>query len=568
MSKGGISVNVGERQRKLSLWAEQLRAHAGLDLFKSREDLRLYDLYHLVYEPIWLRLAHDRVAQNSGSVTAGCDGINMADFDKNLEGNLRALADDLRDQTFRPHPVRRVMIPKKDGKMRPLGIPSIRDRIVQESLRMVLEPIFEAEFYEHSYGFRPNRSTVNALARVIHCADNSKKYFWVIEGDIKSYFDSIHHKKLMQLLRRRIRDKKLLRLIWRFLRAGVMEGALFRPTTEGTPQGGIISPLLANVYLHELDMFIQRRVDLKRSVRNKRRHAGHGNFVYIRYADDFVVMCNGDKSEAEAMKLELKQFLADGLMLTLSDEKTKITHIDDGFKFLGYDIRREMTATGVKFPKALIPKEAVKKFRAKMLAITARSSCIHAVNAKLIAINQYLHGWGCHFRYAYNAKRVFAKLDDFVFWQMAHWLGAKFKCRMQDVFRRHYKSIGGNRTLASETNALWRLRTLQHERLQERTFRNPYTTANPLLIRTEGFGTMAVWLGNESRPGIEDLRPIVMERDGGVCRQCGQKVNEETAVLDHIRAVKRFRRPVDANALMNLQTLCISCHNQKTARGD
>jgi RNA-directed DNA polymerase len=209
-------MDVGERQRKLNLWAEQLRTNPDAGLFAERKDLRLYDLYHLVYEPTWLRQAHDRVAQNAGSVTAGCDGITMAKFDEDLEGNLKKLADELRTQTFRPHPVRRVHIPKKDGKLRPLGIPSIRDRIVQESLRMVLEPIFEGEFYELSFGFRPNRSTIDALATVTHRASNKGRYFWVIEGDIKSYFDTIHHKKLMQLLRRRIRDKKLLLLLWHF----------------------------------------------------------------------------------------------------------------------------------------------------------------------------------------------------------------------------------------------------------------------------------------------------------------------------------------------------------------
>ena len=558
-------MNVGERQRKLSLWAEQLRADADQGLFKSRDDLRLYDLYHLVYEPTWLRLAHDRVAQNTGSITAGCDGINMARFDENLEDNLQRLADDLRNETFRPLPVRRVMIPKKNGKLRPLGIPSIRDRIVQESMRMVMEPIFEAEFYGHSYGFRPNRSTTDALATIVH--RSSAGYHWVIEGDIKAYFDTIHHQKLMQLLRRRIRDKKLLRLIWRFLRAGVMEDGLFATTTQGTPQGGIISPLMANVYLHELDMFMSRKADRSVSMKRRLRKRGHSNFVHVRYADDFVVMCNGTQEQAVATKQELQQFLTNALHLTLSVEKTKITHIDDGFRFLGFDIQRGVVSSGEKFPKLLIPQDAIQMIRAKILAMTDKSSCSHSFNAKLMALNQLVRGWAGYYCFAYNAVRVFGKLDTLIFWRMAHWLGMKFRSRISVMLQQYYRSINGVKTFINGDHWLVRFRD-QHQRLLRlKTFENPYTASHPRLLRVEGFA-LPVWLGNERRPGVLDLRPLVLERDGWTCRHCAQAVTEATVELDHIRPVKRFKRPVDANFLENLQALCVPCHKRKSARRD
>ena len=557
-------MNVGERQRKLSLWAEQLRADRNLPLFSRREDHRLYDLYHLVYEPTWLRAAHDRVARNSGSITAGCDGVNMAQFDERLEDNLRQLADELRNQTFRPHPVRRVYIPKTGGRMRPLGIPSIRDRIVQESLRMVLEPVFEGEFYNHSFGFRPNRSTKDALAVVTYSAGTRPRYYWVVEGDIAACFDTIHHRKLMGLLRRRIRDDKLLLLVWRFLRAGVMEGKLFKDTVRGTPQGGIISLLLANVYLHELDMFMERRTGLSPDEKKRRRLRGLGNFVHVRYADDFVVMTNGTREEAEAMRSELQQFLTDELKLSLSMEKTRITHIDDGFRFLGFDIRRHMTGCGVKLPKLLIPRDSVRKVRATVLAITALSSCNQSVNAKIVALNHLLRGWANHYHNAYNAARVFYKLDSFVFWQFAHWLAEKFKCRLSQVLRRHYRHAGGVKTLASADKALWRMRTLKCELLRQRTFVNPYSSPNPALERANEFGTAPQWLGNETRPGIEDLRFAVHRRDNWFCRNCGCKVSEATAKLDHVRGVQTFTRPEDANVENNLQTLCVLCHKHKT----
>ncbi|MCI0526776.1 MAG: hypothetical protein L0Y56_04890 [Nitrospira sp.] len=220
-------MNIGEMQRKLSVWAEQ------------DKNFKFFDLYHLLYDKDWLRLAHDDVKQNAGSVTAGCDGINMKYFDENLEENLKILAQELKSESFEPYPVRRVYIPKPNGKVRPLGIATIKDRIVQEALRMILEPIFEADFRQYSFGFRPNRCTMDAIKCILWSTQERKRYFWIIGGDISSYFDTVNHRKLLKLLRRRIKDKKILRLIWKFLRAGVMEGKLFRDTKIGTPQGGI-----------------------------------------------------------------------------------------------------------------------------------------------------------------------------------------------------------------------------------------------------------------------------------------------------------------------------------------
>src|SRR2546425_3568242 len=175
-------------QRKLSLWAEK------------DKNLKFFDLYHLLYDKDWLRLAHDGVAQNAGSTTAGCDGIDMKTFDENLEINLQKLAQELKAETFEPYPVRRTFIPKSNGKERPLGIPTIRDRIVQEALRMILEPIYEADFSQYSFGFRPNRCTMDAIKCITWSTQERKKYFWIIEGDISSYFDTINHKKLFELM--------------------------------------------------------------------------------------------------------------------------------------------------------------------------------------------------------------------------------------------------------------------------------------------------------------------------------------------------------------------------------
>jgi RNA-directed DNA polymerase len=195
-------MNIGEIQRLLSVKAEKESNH------------QFDDLYGLLCNKDWLRLAHDHVKQNAGSMTAGCDGIDMKDFDENLESNLQKLREELKEGKFQPYPVRRVYILKANRKLRPLGIPSIKDRIVQETLRMILEPIYEAKFSLYSFGFRPNHCTMDAIKCIIWSTQEHKKYFWVIEGDISSYFDTINHRRMMKILRQHIKDKRVLGARW------------------------------------------------------------------------------------------------------------------------------------------------------------------------------------------------------------------------------------------------------------------------------------------------------------------------------------------------------------------
>jgi len=212
----------------------------------------------------------------------------MSQFNGDLEGNLRRLRDALQATTFEPLPVRRVYIPKANGKQRPIGIATIDDRIVQEALRMALEPIWEADFYRHSYGFRPNRSTYDAIAYLGKSliGTSGYTYQWVIEGDIASYFDAIPHRKLVKAVKKRVADRNIRDLLWKFLRAGVMHQDHYRETLTGTPQGGIISPLAANIYLHQLDRYMESTYLHFTSIqRVRRRKRGKGNVLYVRYAD-------------------------------------------------------------------------------------------------------------------------------------------------------------------------------------------------------------------------------------------------------------------------------------------
>ena len=232
-----------------------------------------------------------------GGQTDGVDGQTRLAFKEDYERQMKMLIDQLKRKTYKPQPVRRVYIPKHDGKQRPLGIPALRDRIVQEALRAILDPIYESDFYQHSYGFRKGRRTMDAIGNLMPLFYANAKYFYVIEGDLQSYFDTVHHRTLMKLLRRRLKDRALLDLIWKFLKSGVMEGGLFARTDSGVPQGGVISPLLANVYLNEFDRWAATQWDPNPNARQGRRKAGLGNRKMMRYADDFVVVSNGTKAE-------------------------------------------------------------------------------------------------------------------------------------------------------------------------------------------------------------------------------------------------------------------------------
>jgi RNA-directed DNA polymerase len=248
------------------------------------------NLYGLLCNEVWLRVAHHTVNTNQGRETAGIDGETMSTFNGDLEGHLTRLQEKLKAKTFEPMPVKRVYIPKPNSeKKRPLGIPTLLDRIVQEALRMILEPIWEADFSVHSYGFRPNRSTYDAMTYIgKRLASNAgQSYQWIIEGDIASYFDTIPHRRLMKAMKKRVADRNIRDLLWKFLRAGVMPQGHYRETLTGTPQGGIISPLAANIYLQQLDQYMASTYLHFTSIqRVRRRKQGKGNVLYVRYADD------------------------------------------------------------------------------------------------------------------------------------------------------------------------------------------------------------------------------------------------------------------------------------------
>ncbi|HEY8985047.1 MAG TPA: group II intron reverse transcriptase/maturase [Streptomyces sp.] len=408
-------VPVRKMQLKLHQWA---RADA------SR---RFDDLYNLLYDPGFLIDAWNRVAGNTGAKTAGIDGLTVAAIESGpgVQPFLMDIRNELKARAYRPAPVRRTQIPKSSGKMRDLGIPTVKDRVVQAALKAVLEPIFEADFLPVSYGFRPGRRAHDAIAEIVYLA--RRGYSVVLEADIEACFDNIDHVALMDRLRDRISDKRVLALVKAFLKAGVMHHGLTKDTPTGTPQGGILSPLLANIALTALDehFHVQWHTRMGTSwQREKRRKTGTGNWRLVRYADDFVVLVSGPAHRAEALREQVAEVLAP-LGLRLSAEKTRVVHIDDGFDFLGHHIRRQRKRGTNKLVVYTRPsKKAIKAVRGRISERTYRHTQNQSLATLLEGLNRTLTGWATYFRHG-AAKRTFNAVDHHAWHRVAIWLRRK-----------------------------------------------------------------------------------------------------------------------------------------------
>jgi group II intron reverse transcriptase/maturase len=360
---------------------------------------RFRNLYPLLHWEYWIRCAAQTVLSRPGSRTAGVDSKTKDNFLSDYDRQIHTIVGQLKERTFRPQPVRRVHIPKSPGKMRPLGIPALRDRIVQEALRMMLDPIYESEFQPHSYGFRKGRSTMDAIAVLMPGFNSRQKRFYVIEGDLESYFDTVNHRKLIRLLKRRIADRGVIDLIWSFLKAGIMEGRLFSKTEAGVPQGGVLSPLLANVYLNEFDRWAEEKWHRLGPYRRQQlRDSGRGTYQMVRYADDFVVISNDTIAGVRQARDEIKTFLESELRLKLSEEKTRITHVNDGFDFLGFSIQRRKPEG--RWVTHLRPAtKSVKRVKAKVKELTSRSRVLVDEVEQLHQLNAVVRGWCEYYRH-------------------------------------------------------------------------------------------------------------------------------------------------------------------------
>jgi len=588
---------------------EEMQKHVG-KLARRNPSCRFHGLYGDLCQEAWLTEAWRRIRLNKGSQTAGVDGKTGDDVDESL---IKRLADKLKREEYKPTPVRRVYIPKANGKKRPLGIPTIQDRIVQSALKMLLEPIYEQDFRHASHRFRPKRSTITALRQVSFRFSRST---WTIEGDITGCYDNIHHGRLLSILRQRLQDEKLLRLIYAFLKAGYMEQWQYHRTYSGTPQGGIVSPLLANIYLHELDKFMEdtlkanppaeskseqnarrtkegkqteKRLAIRRSwLKTGRRWSnwykrGEGKLLseeerkqiikelkelekeqkktsylktrpvkgYSRYADDYLItLQQHSKAEAEEVKRRVGEYLKAELRLEQSEEKTLITHPAETVRFLGYNLKsRGQRSKGLRLE---IPKEAAKKLLEKV----GKLCDLHHVEETdlILKINSLLRGWMNYYRFASAPQRTFSDVLHKVFWQVSHYLAAKNETSIATILRRYSRTVTKNGRTRTTLSKKVKGQQVDLWMFPPRTER---------IDRWEGHTEIdeIPQVTHEWAKGRSIERRIeALEEANYQCQECGTAENLEAHHVGGLRGYRGTKHLAEAGKAKDLIVLCRACH--------
>ena len=492
---------ISEMQSKLATWS-------------SQDPERRFDrLVRMIADRSWLQEAARITLASRGARTPGTDGVDKPRLENELSEQLEQIRSQLLDGSYQPQPTRRVYIPKANGKQRPLGIPTLRDRVVQRAMLMAMDPIWESDFHRSSYGFRPERSVHHAVRTVTSQMQDSTYTSgrWVIEGDLTSYFDTVHHRLLMKFVRKRIRDPRFLSLLWRFLKAGHVDRGLFRAASEGVPQGGVVSPLLSNIMLHEFDQWLDAKylsdkarkdrwawnfgIQQGRPITVRENRQWKPAVAYCRYADDFVVIVKGTKAQAVAVRNECREFLEGELQLTLNMDKTHVTHVNDGFVFLGHRIIRKRGPRGTMRAVTTIPREKMKNFAATLVAQLSGNYSANKIDL-VEAVNRRVAGWAAFYRFTDYTATMYSKLDRILFWKLAYWLARKYRCSIRALMRRWIRRPADG---TASTWVLWgrsgrghvcgiALRRLVASPKAKFRWRNP--AVNPYILREEERSTV------------------------------------------------------------------------------
>lgn len=565
-------------------------------------EIRFKRLYKYLTKPAWIKAAITQTLRNRGSRTAGIDGKTRNDY---LEEDERTeLADtilaELRTQTYHPDPVRRTHIPKANGQKRPLGISTIKDRVVQQMVKMLIEPIFEATFLPCSYGFRPNRCTWDALAEAYYFLSPRCQYYTIIEGDIENCFGNINHGGLMGQLKRHILDKRLLALIWQLLRTEVLDNLQYIETSRGSPQGSVVSPVLANVYMHQLDEWFHDRFHaMTTHERCRRRRQGELVSVrYIRYCDDFIVMMR-DEERAEELKREVAQYLNQTLQMTLSQEKTTIVQAKQGFDFLGVrtSIRPQRSNPTKTLPYQIPSQKSVKGYRQKVQALTHPHLDYIPPGERIKALNWLISGWANYHRWG-NAKQTFKALSHWTVKKVHTMLRRYTPAGKRTTYRKYFRPVADCTNLQQwsqytnwltpcvevgeairigllpmaliSTSDYWKYRGRRippaYQLLNEQPQGNKRETAFYTDIEAiEGttIGPASCWQEGKYSQAYFHNRKLVLQRDNYTCTRCSYRSQRQKGEVHDLEI--HHIDPEGDYQVDNLQTVCLSCHYQLTA---
>jgi RNA-directed DNA polymerase len=537
-----------------------------LALLSENDREKLFDnLFRYIRKTETLLIALDTVLSIKGAYIPGVDGKTKENlFSK--DHFVAGLSEELEKGTYQPSPVRRVILPKRDGRFRTAGIPTLKDRVVQEALRMVLDPIYESRFIDTSVGFRPGRKAMDAIHLITFRASNNQKFWWVVEGVIKDCFDRIPHKRLMQVIRKKIKCKKTLALIKFLLRDGIQEGEKVSFPNSGVFQAGIAGPLLVNIFLDEMDQYWWEKYgSLKQSQKDKRRMAGLGNVVLIRHADDFLIMTNGTKAFAYEIKEEFAAFLG-SIGLELDEEKSRVTHLDDGFDFLGFQIKRVWSKFSEKWITIAIPGEwSIRKFKAKFKTILNKHTLRTPAGLVFHALNKMTHAWDEYYAHTNRTSWV-ENLNNFYWNKVYYWLKRKHSnvSSKGSIFKHvylKYKCRKSSWNLGWEADGV-KLRRLRQKRKPYRFNKyekNIYLNKDALKYNGEDYSTLAkTWTGTSKKAAYIHLWESLIARDGG-CVKCGA-----TRELDihHLNPQSEG----GAHTLNNTVLLCKDCHRAAHAK--